>query len=103
VTDGARTRDLLQATIRTHTFAVVHRCSGNRLFRAVFSNRLFADVHRRSPGLSSKLSSTALTIGVGLSRLRAPLAVAPCLLRGCPPEGYLRISGYSSVALSSTV
>ncbi len=47
VTDGARTRDLLSATIRTHTFAGVHWRSEIRLLRRfsrIVRSLTFADV-----------------------------------------------------------
>src|SRR5215208_8047452 len=47
VTDGARTRDLPNATIRTHRFAVVHRGSGlrvNKPITRICRSLVFADV-----------------------------------------------------------
>jgi hypothetical protein len=37
----------------------------NPLIETVFANRPFADVRRRSPGLSSKLSSTVVAVEQG--------------------------------------
>ncbi len=70
VTDGARTRDLRshnpnsQVRSRSPTFR-------NPLIQAVFSNLPLAGVRRRSPGLSSRPSSTAFAIGPTRTRSNA--------------------------------